>query len=76
MMFIITNFSVRFTIAVLFDVIEFFLSGTSYDNWETKSYLKSRENAPLEISKQPPLGPSKRRLTVVIECDYFKRCIL
>ena len=76
MMYIIATFSARFTIAVLFDVNEFFLSGTSYDNWETKSYLKSRENAPLEISKQPPLGPSKRRLTDFIECDNFKRCIL
>ena len=42
------------------EAIHFFFSGTSYDNWAKKPYLKSRDNAPLEVSEQPPLGPSKK----------------
>jgi len=48
-------------------------SGTSYDNWETKSYLKSRENAPLEISKQPPLGPNEEEVVKDPPEDVDKR---
>jgi len=41
---------------------ECWASGSEYDNWATKSALKSNKNAPLEISEQPPLGTEEEEV--------------
>lgn len=44
------------------DSDECWASGTTRDNWATKPELKSLDNMPLEVSKQPPLGSDEEEV--------------